>query len=172
VAVSRELFRALAGSFPTGVIVVATLDEKRQPKGLTTQAFVGLSTEPPLMLVSIDRTSRTLPALRHHGAFVVNFLRAGAEDIATLFASKAEDKFRELRWRPSAEADGSPILPDWSVAYAACRVTRTIEAGDHWLFIVSVEAGDVLGGTPLMYYKRTYAAWPEESPAPPVEGTG
>jgi hypothetical protein len=26
----------------------------------------------------------------------------------------------------------------------------------------------VLGGVPLMYYRRTYAPWPEEKPAPAV----
>lgn len=170
--VGRDLFRAISGSFPTGVVIVATLDENGVPKGLTTQAYIGVSTEPPLMLVSIDKTSRTLPALRHRRSFVINFLSADAADVATLFASKSDEKFRDVRWTPAPEADGAPILPDLSVAFAACRVTQTIEAGDHWLFIASVEAGEVLGGTPLMYYRRSYAAWPEKKPAPPVEGTG
>ena len=145
--VSRELFRAISSSFPTGVVIIATLDDHGQPKGLTSQAYVGLSTEPPLMLVSIDRASRTL------------------------FASKADDKFKDVSWDPSPEAGGAPILRGLSLAYAACRVTEIYDGGDHVMFIGSVEAGEALGGTPLMYYKRAYAAWPEERPAPPVEGT-
>ena len=170
--VSRDLFRAISGSFPTGVLIVATLDEHGEPKGLTTQAYMGLSTDPPLVLVSIDRTSRTLPALQKHRAFVINFLKDGAENVATLFASKSDEKFRNLRWEPAAEAGGAPILRDHSLAYAVCRVTEVHEAGDHILFVASVEAGEALGGTPLLYYKRTYAAWPEERPAPGIEGTG
>ena len=170
--VSRELFRAISSSFPTGVVIIATLDDHGQPKGLTSQAYVGLSTEPPLMLVSIDRASRTLPALQRRRAFVINFLKAGAEDVATLFASKADDKFKDVSWDPSPEAGGAPILRGLSLAYAACRVTEIYDGGDHVMFIGSVEAGEALGGTPLMYYKRAYAAWPEERPAPPVEGTG
>ena len=169
-AVGRELYRTLSGSFPTGVLVVATLDPNGEPKGLLTQAFIGVSTDPPLMLVSIDKTSRTLPALQSRRAFVINFLREGSEEVATLFASKSDEKFRGVRWEPSPEADGSPILRDISVAYAACRVAETVEAGDHWLFIASVEGGELLGGSPLMYYRRNYTAWPEEKPAPPVEG--
>jgi flavin reductase (DIM6/NTAB) family NADH-FMN oxidoreductase RutF len=171
VPVSREVFRAISSSFPTGVVIIATLDDHGEPKGLTSQAYVGLSTDPPFMLVSIDRTSRTLSALRNHRAFVINFLKAGAEDVATLFASKADDKFKDLGWEPSPEASGAPILRDLSLAYAACRVIEMREGGDHVMFIGSVEAGETLGGTPLMYYKRAYAAWPEERPAPPVEGT-
>ena len=168
--VDRDLYRAISGSFPTGVLIVATLDENKAPKGLLTQAYIGLSTDPPLMLISIDRTSRTLPALRNRRAFVINFLREGAEDLATIFASKSDDKFSGVRWQPSPEAEGSPILRDVSVAYAACRVTESREAGDHWIFVGSVEAGAIFGGTPLMYYRRTYAAWPTERPAPPLEG--
>jgi flavin reductase (DIM6/NTAB) family NADH-FMN oxidoreductase RutF len=169
--VSRDLFRAISSSFPTGVLIVTALDEHGEPKGLTSQAYVGVSTDPPLVLVSIDRTSRTLPALQHHRAFVINFLKEDAGDLATLFASKSDEKFRGLRWEPAPLASGAPILPEVSLAYAVCRVTETHDAGDHILFIASVEGGEVLGGTPLMYYKRTYAAWPEERPAPPVEGT-
>jgi flavin reductase (DIM6/NTAB) family NADH-FMN oxidoreductase RutF len=172
VPVSSDLFRAISGSFPTGVLIVATLDERGEPKGLTTQAYMGVSTEPPLMMVAIDKTSRTLPALRHHRGFVINFLKEGAEDVATLFASKSNDKFKDLEWQPATAAGGAPILSGISLAYAACRVTEIHEAGDHVLFVGLVEAGEVLGGTPLMYYKRTYAAWPTERPAPPVEGTG
>ena len=169
-AVPRDVYRAVSASFPTGVVIVTTLDEAGQPKGLLNQTFVGLSTDPPLMLVSIDKTSRTLPHLQHHGAFVINFLREGSEDLATLFASKIDEKFSGVRWAPSPQARAAAILRDASIAYAACVVTRTIEAGDHWIFIGSVEAGEVFGGAPLMYYRRSFAAWPEKRPAPPVEG--
>ena len=167
--VNRDLFRAISGSFPTGVLVVATLDANGEPKGLTTQAYMGVSTDPPLMMVSIDKTSRTLPALLHHRRFVINFLKEGADEVATLFASKSEDKFDNLQWQPAAADGGAPILKAQSVAYAECRVVEIHEEGDHTVLVGLVEAGEVLGGTPLMYYRRTYAGWPEERPAPPVE---
>lgn len=168
VPVDRATFRDLAGAFPSGVTIVTTVDDTGAPKGLTSQAFIGLSTEPPLMLVSVDRSSRTLEALRHSRRFVVNFLRAGSEAISTRFASKDEDKFRDLRWVPSQIADGVPILSEAVCAFAECVVTDIVEAGDHVMFIGQVEGGRVVGGPPLLYYRRTYAAWPEESPAPPV----
>jgi flavin reductase (DIM6/NTAB) family NADH-FMN oxidoreductase RutF len=169
--VSRELFRAISSSFPTGVVIVATLDEHGEPKGLTSQAYVGLSTDPPLMLIAIDRTSRTLHALETHRAFVVNFLKEDAADVATLFASKSLEKFKDVRWDPAPEAGGAPILRGVSLAYAACRVTQVHDGGDHVIFISSVEAAETFGGTPLLYYKRAYAAWPEERLAPPVDRT-
>lgn len=151
---------------------MTTLDELGAPKGLLTQTFVGLSTEPPLVLVAIDKTSRTLPSLQRQRKFVLNFLKQGSEDLAARFASKDEDKFRGIPSVPSAVAGGAPILRDYVTAYGEAVVTQTIEAGDHWIFIASLEGGEVLGGPPLMYYRRRFAAWPEERPAPPVEGAG
>jgi flavin reductase (DIM6/NTAB) family NADH-FMN oxidoreductase RutF len=165
--IDRDVYRKLAGSFPTGVTIVTTRDADGTPRGLTTQSFVGLSTEPPLMLVAIDKTARTLRPLQHSRGFVINFLKMGAEDLSTRFASKADDKFTGVAWRESP-AYRAPVLQEASVAYAECRTLRQQEAGDHWIFVGEVEAGEVLGGVPLLYYHRTYAAWPEEKPAPPV----
>lgn len=166
--VDGALYRSLAGSFPTGVAIVTTRDAGGAPRGLTTQSFIGVSVAPPMMLVSIDKTSRTLAALRASRGFVINFVKMGAEDVATRFASKAEDKFAGIAWRASDVAEGAPILHEAAIAYAECITDRTIEAGDHWIFIGRVEGGAVLGGVPLMYFRRTYAGWPEEKPAPPV----
>jgi flavin reductase (DIM6/NTAB) family NADH-FMN oxidoreductase RutF len=168
VPVDRATFRELAGSFPSGVTIITTIDERRSPRGLTTQAFIGLSTEPPLVLVSLDRTSRTLASLRRSGVFIVNFLKAGSEELSTRFATKADDKFEGVAWVASAVAAGAPILTGAITAYAECAVQNIIEEGDHVMFVGSVEGGRVLGGTPLLYYRRTYAAWPEEEPAPPL----
>jgi flavin reductase (DIM6/NTAB) family NADH-FMN oxidoreductase RutF len=171
VPVDRDVFRAISSSFPTGVVIVAVRDANGEPRGLTSQAYLGLSTDPPLMLVALDKTSRTLPVLRRTGAFVINFLREGTEDLATLFASKSDEKFQGVRWTPCVEARGSPILRDFSVAYAGCVVSQTIDGGDHSIVIGTVEAGEVLGGIPLIYYRRTYAPWPEVRPAPRIGGT-
>ena len=118
------------------------------------------------MLVSLDKTSRTLSALQRAPSFAINFLKVGAEEVATRFASKIDDKFAGIAWRPAE--NGAPVLHEASVAYAACTIERTIESGDHWIFIGRVDGGAVLGGVPLLYYHRTYAAWPEEKPAPPM----
>jgi flavin reductase (DIM6/NTAB) family NADH-FMN oxidoreductase RutF len=168
VPVDPTRFRELAGAFPTGVTIVTTVDPSGGPRGLTTQAFIGLSLDPPLVLVSLERASRTLAALRGSRVFVVNFLKAGSEALSTRFATKADDKFDDVRWVPSSVAGGAPVLIEASTAYAECTVTEIIEQGDHVLFIGSVDGGRVLGGPPLLYYRRTYAAWPEETPAPEV----
>src|SRR5205814_6916292 len=148
----------------SGVTIVTTVDEHGVPRGLTTQAFIGLSTEPPLVLVSLGSSSRTLAVMRRSGRFVVNVLKAGSEDLSTRFATKADDKFDGVRWVGSEVARGAPILVDAVCAFIECDVADITEGGDHVMFIGMVEGGRVTGGPPLLYYRRTYDGWPEVQP--------
>src|SRR5688500_4762464 len=122
----RQQFRNIVGAFPTGVAVVTTVDPEGVPRGLTTQSFTSVSTDPPLVLVCIDKSSRTLPALLHSRAFAINFLSAGREALSNRFASKEPDKFAGLSFRPSSVAKGAPIFHEDIVACAECNVTQTV----------------------------------------------
>ena len=157
--VDRETFAEIMASFPSGVAIVTTLDETGAPKGLTTSAVASVSAEPPLLLVCVDFTSRTLPALRAGGRFLVNFMRAGTADVCRLFASKVEDKFAEVAWR--ASASGMPLLHEDAIAWAECVTVQEVEAGDHVVLLGSVEAGAPAapGEQPLVYYRRAWGAW-------------
>jgi flavin reductase (DIM6/NTAB) family NADH-FMN oxidoreductase RutF len=157
--VDRETFAEIMASFPSGVAIVTTLDEAGEPKGLTTSAVASVSAEPPLLLVCVDFTSRTLPALRAGGRFLVNFMRAGTAELCRLFASKAEDKFAAVAWRPTES--GMPLLREDAIAWAECMTVQEVEAGDHVVLVGQVEAGEppAAGEQPLVYYRRVWGAW-------------
>jgi flavin reductase (DIM6/NTAB) family NADH-FMN oxidoreductase RutF len=155
----RATFFAIMGSFPTGVAVVTTLDDRNQPRGLTTNALCSVSAEPPLVLLCVDKNSNTLPALRHSRKCVVNYLAAGRGELANLFASKEPDKFQTVSWR--AASNGMPWLHRDTIAHAEGDVEQEIEAGDHIVFIAQVVDGHppAPGTKPLMYFRRTYGTW-------------
>lgn len=155
----RATFFAIMGAFPTGVGIVTALDADNQPRGLTTNALCSVSAEPPLLLVCVDKRSQTLPALRHSGRFVVNYLSAGRDALANLFASKEPDKFADVAWRPGG--NGMPLLHEDSLAFAECTTVQEIDAGDHIVFLGQVDAGEppVPASQPLMYFRRTYGTW-------------
>jgi len=100
--VERATFLASMAAFPTGVTVVTTAGEDGKPYGLTCNAFVSVSADPPLLLVSVDERSNTLPELQRTRRFVVNFLAAGRGELAKTFASKSAYKFREIAWTREA----------------------------------------------------------------------
>jgi flavin reductase (DIM6/NTAB) family NADH-FMN oxidoreductase RutF len=157
VTIAPELFREVMASNPSGVAVVTAREAGQRPRGLTLSAFCPVSLAPPLVLVCVARTSNTLPALQAAGGFTVNFLAGGREHLAVLYASKAEEKFESIEWRPPATPEGGPILHEDSAAYAVCVTRQAIEAGDHWVFIGEVqEAATIPDRLPLLYHRRTY----------------
>jgi flavin reductase (DIM6/NTAB) family NADH-FMN oxidoreductase RutF len=165
-AIDGQLFRAVLGSFPTGVTIVTTVASDGAPRGLTCNAICSVSAEPPLLLFCIGKKAGSVSAFLETKAFVVNFLAAGRGELSTRFAAVNDDKFAGTRWQPSALAGGSPILTDDVVAYAECTLSQVVDAGDHYVLIGLVVAGSANGGNPLMYLRRTYAAWPDPEPAP------
>lgn len=133
---SRELRRAL-GQFATGVTVVTTRDPAGgHPVGMTANSFSSLSLEPPLILWSITRTSRSLPAFLAASHFAVNVLSAEQIDLSVRFARHTDDKFAGIDWREGLA--GLPLLPDLSAAFE-CRRVASHEGGDHIILVGEVE---------------------------------
>ena len=157
-AVECEEFFAIMSAFPTGVAVVTTLDADGEPRGLTTNALCSVSGRPPLLLVCLDRESRTLPAVLNSGRFVVNLLAEQRDELARVFASKAEDKFDGVDWKPGL--GGMPCLRADSLAYAECAVEQRFEAGDHVIVTGLVEAGMAPdpASVPILYFRRSYSS--------------
>ncbi len=159
-AIDRSTFAGIMSAFPTGVSIITTLDINGAPRGLTSNAICSVSAEPPMILACIDRQSNTLPSLLLRGAWVVNFLARDRGELSDLFASKAADKFNNIKWRPAA--NGMPWLYADSIGHAACRTVNVIEAGDHLILLGSVEHGAPVkdAGRPLVYYRQAYYSLP------------
>jgi 3-hydroxy-9,10-secoandrosta-1,3,5(10)-triene-9,17-dione monooxygenase reductase component len=149
----RRAFRDAIGRFATGVCVVTTSGPSG-PAGLTTNAVSSLSLDPLLVLVCFDNGSRTLPVVRESGRFAVNVLRAGQEDLATVFASKlvAEEKFEQVTHQ---ERGGVPVLDD-ALAWMACELRALHPGGDHTIGVGEVVAMGHEDGEPLLFYAGAY----------------
>ena len=85
--IESQRFREVMGSFPSGVVVLTAFGDDGGPRGLTVSAFCAVSLEPPLALVSIAKTSNTLPAVQHTGGFTANILAVGREQLARRMAT-------------------------------------------------------------------------------------
>lgn len=154
--VSPSRFRHVLGHLAGGVSVVTSLDAGGEPCGLTATSVCSVSLEPPLVLVSVDRTSGTHACLEASGVYAVNLLAAGQASLAVRFAREDTDKFRELGWH--GEATGAPLLDDVP-GWLDCRVVREVAAGDHTVFIGQVEAARMReddGVRPLVYHLGRY----------------
>lgn len=147
-------FRNAMGGFASGITIVTTPGESG-PVGFTCQSFYSVSVDPPLVSFAIGRGSRSLAALRASGDIVVNFLSSEQQHLSAQFARSGTDKWQGVSWEPS-QVNGAPILAG-STGWVAGHIEHEIAAGDHLIFVVSVQAVSTdPTRDPLLYYRSEY----------------
>lgn len=156
----RQL-RDACGLFGTGVNVIATRHAGGD-HGMTANAFMSISLDPPLISVSIGERAKILPHLQQTGRFAVSTLAEGAERLAWHFAGRPIEGLAT----PFTELDRLPVIRGALAAYA-CDVVNEVRAGDHTIFIGHVrKLVTDAGARPLIFYKGRFGAVAGQAPAP------
>lgn len=146
-------FRQVLGHFPTGVTVV-TAAPASGPVGLAVGSFASVSLDPPLVAFFPDKRSTSWPRIEEAGSFCVNVLAEDQEEVCRRFASKSDDKFEGLGWRPAPS--GAPILAG-TLAWIDCDIHAVIDAGDHFYVTGAVRELEVeREGGPLLFFRGGY----------------
>jgi flavin reductase (DIM6/NTAB) family NADH-FMN oxidoreductase RutF len=115
--------------FTYGLYVVTSRD------GESTGAFTAnwlsqASFDPPLVMVSVEKDSHSLPIIRNSGVFTVNVLETGQRRLAGHFGKKTAKVGNKLTEIEHYSTDaGLPILND-ALGYVVCKVTNEMDAGD------------------------------------------
>ena len=106
-------------AYPQGV-TVATTSSRDGPKGITVSSFTSVSLEPPLVLISIAKTSSVHGLFKGAGTYAVNFLADDQKSVSDRFAgrTKAKDRFEGIKFTKGVT--GSPII-DGARAVIVCR---------------------------------------------------
>jgi flavin reductase (DIM6/NTAB) family NADH-FMN oxidoreductase RutF len=108
------------------------------------------SFEPPLLAVSVENTSKSLPMILRSRFFTVNVLRSGSRELAGKLGKSAiqhPDKLAGIAYELSP--NGCPILHD-ALAWVACEVRHTVPAGDSTVLVAEVvDVGMLDQGQPL-----------------------
>lgn len=150
--------RQALGHFPTGVVVITSLHND-VPVGMTLQSFVSLSLDPPLILLSVARSSTTWPLIERSGRFVVNVLAQEQDLVARQFARSGTDKFAGVEALHVDGLGGSVIAG--GVAWIDCSVQDEFDGGDHIIVVARVLAlecpsrdGEAL--PPLVFHKSGF----------------
>lgn len=149
-SVDPKLFRRVMGQFATGVTIITT-EVGGAVRGMTANAFMSGSLEPPLCIISIAKKARMHEALRGSGQFGVSILATGQEKVSQHFAGQgAADP--EILFSHMA---GIPVLSNVSAAIAA-KTASEHDCGDHTIFIGSIVGMRAEDRTPLLYYSGRY----------------
>lgn len=106
--IPADEFRAAMASLAAPVTVVTCYDDTGSPRGLTASAVSSLSLDPPLLLVCLDRGSRTHDVLTGAAAFTVHLLGPENEATAKKFGQAPPDSASRTSRSPPGP---SPAMP-------------------------------------------------------------
>ena len=156
----RVALRRTLGMFATGVTVITTR-ERDQVHGMTANAFMSVSLEPPLVLISVDRRTK-MCALLHEGRnYGVSVLCETQSALSDRFAGRAVDNAPEPRF----EMIHDTPLVEGALAHFVANITRSYWGGDHSLFLGRVEYARYSEGTPLLFHGGRYERLTPSAPS-------
>jgi flavin reductase (DIM6/NTAB) family NADH-FMN oxidoreductase RutF len=154
---TQAMFRDAMRHMPSGVCVV-TLGKGEERTGITANSVSSLSLEPPTMLVSVNRSSSSYPALAGSPVFGVNVLASEHRDVANRFAGRdgeqGAERYAGRRW---FTLNSGVWLLSGAVAAFDCEVEEVIERHTHAIVIGRVNGLVVPGGpSALVYWRGDY----------------
>ena len=154
-------YRSALGAFATGVTIVTTRDGEGRDIGLTANSFNSVSLDPPMVLWSLAKNARSLPAFLAASHFAVHVLAADQEELSLRFATRGSEKFAGLDVERAASQ--VPLLRGCSARFQ-CRTAFRHEGGDHVIFVGAVEAFDHSDRPPLVFHGGRYALAVQKEP--------
>jgi|GEM_PF-698099 len=123
-----RLFRNAMGKFATGVTVIST-EHNGDIHGMTANAFMSISLNPKLVLISIGEKAKMLEKIQQSKKYAVNILSHDQQVLSMNFAGQLEKpvdvQFEQL--------GGLPVIKD-ALAQISCQVVNEVQAGDHCPF--------------------------------------
>ncbi|MFI5661094.1 flavin reductase family protein [Streptomyces sp. NPDC051684] len=165
--VSNDEFRAALSRLAAGVVLVTSHEPQLDPDGpagedagMTATAFMSVSLDPPLVMVSLRNSSRMDDLLDDQPLWAVSVLSESQSHIAGRFAMKGRlsDRllFQDIPY-VRGEHTGAPLVGG-ALATLECRTENTVVAGDHTLVIGRVLSASLPSeeGGPLLYFRGKY----------------
>ncbi|MFJ2690174.1 flavin reductase family protein [Pseudomonas sp. NPDC087336] len=148
--IDARTFRRVMGKFATGVTVV-TFEHEGQLSGMTANAFMSLSVDPPMVLIAVRKQARFAASIKPGDAFGINFLREEHQALSSHFGGRPivdqQAAYRTL--------GNSPVLAT-ALVNLAVRANAVHEGGDHLIYTADVEALEESDGLPLLFYSGSY----------------
>lgn len=143
-------FRNAMGKFATGVTVITT-ELDGEVHGMTANAFMSVSLNPKLVVVSIGKKAQMLEKIKKSKNYAVNILSAGQQDLSMIFAGQIKER-QDVAFD---NLDGLPVI-NGALAQMICNVVSIHEEGDHSLFIGKVINIHLEDHEPLLFFNGKY----------------
>lgn len=144
------LVRKVFAQFPSGVAVLS-VDKDDEKHALVASSFmVGVSLEPCLVAVAVQKSSETWDQITDAGSIGVSIFGKGQGDLTRKLASKDRaSRFAEVAVEVGDE--GAVFIED-AALWLETKIYNVSEAGDHWMALLEVTKMGVGENEPLIWH--------------------
>ena len=147
-----NLLRQAFGCFPSGVTAFCGMIDGR-PEGMAASSFTSVSLAPALVSVCVAKTSSTWPRLARLERLGLSVLASEHGTVARSLASKHVDRFRGVNW---TSADSGAVFVHGATLWLDCSVYSVVEAGDHDIVLLAIEALAMYPDVAPMVFHRSH----------------
>ncbi|MFE2722176.1 flavin reductase family protein [Kitasatospora sp. NPDC059327] len=145
--------RQAFGAYPTGVVAMSALRDG-EPVGLAVSSFVSISLDPPMVSISVARTSTTWPRLAQAPVLGLSVLSRDQATLCRRLASRAGDRFDGTAWQ--ATPDGAVLVHD-AALWLTARVSAVYDGGDHEIVLMRLLTAELFPGVePLVFHTSQF----------------
>jgi flavin reductase (DIM6/NTAB) family NADH-FMN oxidoreductase RutF len=145
------LLRQAFGCFPSGVTAFCGMLDGA-PEGMAASSFTSVSLDPALVSVCVANTSSTWPRLAEASRLGLSVLAGEHRSVARALASKNGQRFDTVDW---VATDSGAVFVHGATLWLECSIYDVVEAGDHAIVLLKIEALEMYPDVPPMVFHRS-----------------
>ena len=147
-----NLFKLAVSKFATGLTIIS-INVDEEFIGKTVNSFASLSLNPPLVLFSLGKNSTSLQLYKKANYIGINILSNKQKDLSEYFANNKPEWGNVKYFLTNNDI---PMIKN-SVVNIDCEKIKTINQGDHLIFICKVNEIKIdKNKKPLIYLNSKY----------------
>ncbi|HKK19985.1 MAG TPA: flavin reductase family protein [candidate division Zixibacteria bacterium] len=125
-------------------VYVVTMGKGTEGNAFTASWVMQVSSEPPMLALAVHNAHQSMPLIKDNSAFAVNLIGEGQDGVAKAYYGPAESGYRKLEGSSvkDSPATKTPLIPG-AIGFFDCKVVRTVEAGNHTIFIGEIQAAEL-----------------------------
>ncbi|MFW7415492.1 flavin reductase family protein [Demequina sp. SO4-18] len=152
-ALEGKALRSALAAYPSGVVAMCALVDGA-PVGMAVNSFTSVSLDPPLVSISVARTSMTWQHLRSAEHVGLSVLSADQEVISRSLSGPRDQRFAHASWE---SRDCGAVHICGAALHLRCRRHDSFDGGDHIIVLYEVvEVDHFPERFPLVFHGSRY----------------
>lgn len=125
-------------------VYVVTMGKGTEGNAFTASWVMQVSSEPPMIAISVHDKHQSSRLIKDGGAFVVNLIGEGQEGVAKTYYGPAESGYERLKGTTVKDSPvtKTPLIPG-AIGFFDCQLVNSISAGNHTIFIGEIKAAEL-----------------------------